>query len=276
MRGMQRGFDTGINPFGCCNNLSQLIVSANHPSLVIIDGVLFSKSDKRLICCLCSKNTIDYEIPYGITAIVGCAFEGCTSLTSVTVPVSVTSIGGGAFKDCTSLSTIYYIGTEAQWAAIRIDRGTIPRTTNIVFTQCGDNVYWTLRDDALIIYGYGPMYNYSEFAEHPWSRSIKKVVINDGVTSIGDFAFGWCTDLTTVTIPDSVTSIGRSAFYECTSLTSLIIPVSVTSIGNAVFNHCTNLSTIYYKGTEAEWEAIIKGANAIPSTVTIVYNYTAP
>ena len=64
------------------------------------------------------------------------------------------------------------------------------------------------------------------------------------VTSIGRWAFQYCSGLTSVTIPNSVTSIGRSAFSWCTGLTSVTIPNSVTSIGYSAFNGCTGLTSI--------------------------------
>ena len=69
-------------------------------------------------------------------------------------------------------------------------------------------------------------------------------VIPDGVTSICNFAFGWCKSLTSVTIPNSVTRIGDSAFYGCSSLTSVVIPDSVTSIGGSAFAACSSLTSV--------------------------------
>ena len=69
------------------------------------------------------------------------------------------------------------------------------------------------------------------------------------VTSIGNFAFSWCTGLTSVTIPDSVTSIGYGAFSECISLTSVTIPDSVTSIGDFAFTHCAGLTSVTIPGS---------------------------
>ena len=66
----------------------------------------------------------------------------------------------------------------------------------------------------------------------------------DGYTSIGNYAFSFCTDLTSVTIPNSVTSIGNSAFYYCSRLTSITIPNSVTSIGDYAFFKCTRLTSV--------------------------------
>ena len=78
----------------------------------------------------------------------------------------------------------------------------------------------------------------------PQQDKIKKVVIEDGVTDIGDCAFFCCTNLTSITIPNSVTCIGDDVFKGCGSLTSISIPNSVTSIGNFAFFYCTNLTSI--------------------------------
>ena len=69
------------------------------------------------------------------------------------------------------------------------------------------------------------------------------------VTSIGDFAFYYCTGLTSVDIPDSVTSIGNFAFYDCTGLSSVDIPDGVTSIGNSAFYFCTGLTSVTIPGS---------------------------
>ena len=74
--------------------------------------------------------------------------------------------------------------------------------------------------------------------------SVKKIVIEDGVTSIGDSAFSYCSSLTNITIPDSVTSIGDSAFSGCWDLTSITIPDSITTIGESAFSGCSGLTSI--------------------------------
>ena len=111
-----------------------------------------------------------------------------------------------------------------------------------------DNLTWKLdADGTLTISGTGAMKNYdSKKNRNPVynNSNVKTVVIEDGVTSIGNYAFTYCVSLTSITIPDSVTSIGYYAFFYCKSLTSITIPDSVTSIGNYAFFYCRNLTSI--------------------------------
>ena len=109
----------------------------------------------------------------------------------------------------------------------------------------GSNLTWTLDSDGVLtISGSGDMGNY--VSTSPWGRDVrvKSVIITDGVTSIGNWAFARCTSLSSVTIPNSVTSIGESAFYGCKSLTSVTIPDSVTSIGYNAFGSCESLTSV--------------------------------
>ena len=80
--------------------------------------------------------------------------------------------------------------------------------------------------------------------EYRWEYGETKVVIPDGVTTIGDGAFHDCWDLTSITIPDSGTSIGMWAFAYCSGLTEITIPDSVTTIGSRAFEDCTSLKNL--------------------------------
>ena len=136
--------------------------------------------------------------------------------------------------------------------------------------SCGENLTWVLTDEGeLTILGTGAMTDYESHSA-PWfsyKDDIKTVTINPGVTTIGKYAIGDCSNLTTVTIPEGVTSIGLQAFQYCYKLTSVTlsdglktidwgafaechelpsidIPEGVTTIGNYAFTHCYKLSSV--------------------------------
>ena len=94
---------------------------------------------------------------------------------------------------------------------------------------CGPNLKWHLNDNGVLtITGKGEMYDYSYT---PWTYDdLTRVIIGNGVTTIGKNAFGGLSSLTYVTIPNSVTTIRESAFHDCNSLTYVTIPNSVTTI----------------------------------------------
>jgi hypothetical protein len=106
---------------------------------------------------------------------------------------------------------------------------------------------WTLSDSTLTISGTGAMPDYFSDLTVPWyscRSSITGVIIEDGVTSIGEQAFQWCRSLTSATIGNSVTGIGNYVFSNCSALASVTIPNSVTSIGDGAFSGCESLAQV--------------------------------
>ena len=143
--------------------------------------------------------------------------------------------------------------------------------------ECGDNLTWVLTDDGtLTISGEGEMWDWSSATSVPWYYerfSISTIIINRGVTSIGDRALYNCTSLASITIPDGVTSIGDTAFYNCDSLASVTIPDSVTSIDDYAFSGCSSLAYVDFIGTENQWNAISIGDYIEPLlNATIAFN----
>ena len=138
-------------------------------------------------------------------------------------------------------------------------------------SYCGDNLTWTLNSSGtLTITGTGPMYDWAYNQAAPWAdkkASIKAVVINSGVTTIGDYAFHFCPNLEEVTIADTVTTIGvnafddcsalrsvtfgkgitaieQYAFFGCESLQNIALPTSLATIGDSAFAYCSNLQAV--------------------------------
>ncbi len=148
--------------------------------------------------------------------------------------------------------------------------------------MCGDNITWTFDDEGILaICGMGSMTSYLYSSDVPWydmCSSVIKVVIDIGITSIGDCAFSDCTSLTSVTLPDSVTSIGDCAFSNCTSLTSVTLPDSVTSIGDNTFSGCTSLTSVTLPdGVTSIGDSTFSGCTSltsatIPDSVTSIGN----
>ena len=199
-------------------------------------------------------NLISVTIPNSITSIPKGAFEGCTNLAVVTISKSVTSIGEAAFNGCTGLNTVYYDGKDynGDWGKITIG-GSNECLTNAnryyIYDagKCGNNLtYMMLSDGRLIISGTGPMYNYGH-SYAPWytgASGISSIVFQGDVTSIGSYAFEYCTELKSVFIPESVTSIGEFAFDKCTAMTDVSVSNSVTSIGNHAFSNCSAIKSL--------------------------------
>lgn len=108
--------------------------------------------------------------------------------------------------------------------------------------KCGDNVYYDIYNGGYtLIYGEGPMYNYRRIDPKSPFAFANNVIIINGVTSIGEFAFADCKYLTSITIPNSVTTIGRCAFDCAINLSEITNPISVARIEDYTFYKCSSL-----------------------------------
>ena len=216
------------------------------------------------------------EIPNSVIGIGGSAFEGCSSLKEIVIPSRVMFIEWGAFKNCSALqditfeglapdfseevfagvtANVHYPENDPSWSEeVRQDYGGTLTWTSYTAEEivdsgtCGENLTWTLeRNGVLSISGTGYMTDYRWEAKAPWyvySKHIESVVIDNGVTNIGDYAFCECSKLSEINIPDKVTKIGHSAFEGCGKLTAIDIPNEVTDIGAYAFNGCSSLIRI--------------------------------
>ncbi|MBQ2778738.1 MAG: leucine-rich repeat domain-containing protein, partial [Bacteroidaceae bacterium] len=245
--------------------------------------------------CGCTGLT-SVEIPSSVTSIGNAVFYDCAGLISIEIFANLTSIGSYVFIGCTGLtSVVSYIAAEDLFA---INAGTfsgidndactlyVPagakstyaatngwkKFTNIVeFNgKCGDNAYWALNEEtgALTIFGEGAMYNYADNDANraPWysnKENIISVTIEEGVTSIGDYAFISCSGLTSIEIPGSVTSVENGAFGGCSGLVSIVVDEN-----NTVYDSRGNCNAII----ETESNTLIAGCKntVIPNGVTTI------
>lgn len=149
---------------------------------------------------------------------------------------------------------------------------------------CGDNLTWTYDDETktLTISGTGAMYDYWQNLGQPttpWHeegyKDLEHVIIEEGVTSIGKFAFLNCVALSSVQISKTVFKIDLCAFENC-GLTSVIIPEGVSIISEESFANCTNLSSVFIsEGVTTIDTYAFRGCSAItsitiPSSVNII------
>lgn len=115
--------------------------------------------------------------------------------------------------------------------------------------KCGNDVTWYLNEQTgvLTISGSGAMWDWDYGNKSPWKGniSIKKVIINSGISTIGSFAFYECKNIESVSIPYSIIAIHKNAFSCCRGLTAITIPNTVTSIGDYAFTYCVSLSSVF-------------------------------
>ena len=131
----------------------------------------------------------------------------------------------------------------------------------IVSGTCGENLTWTFDSETgtLTISGTGSMDNYTYSGDAPWFKgnepvyqSITTVVMEDGVASVGEFAFNGCKNLTRVELGRDVKTIGLAAFEMCGNLKQVSLPEGLEIIGSYAFDYCESLTTISIPNTVAE------------------------
>lgn len=120
----------------------------------------------------------------------------------------------------------------------------------IITGECGENgdnvtYTWDTETGVLEISGIGNMKDWGFYAPSFFDRGIKTLRINDGVTSVGAYAFTDCTSLTNIIFPGSVTNIGERAFFGCNLLNVVKLPQNLIRIGSCAFGACYDIVPIF-------------------------------
>ena len=247
----------GNRAFYLCTNLTSIEIPA---SVTTIGNHAFEGCE--------GLTSITFASGSLLTTIGVSAFISCTNLTSIVIPASVTSIGNSAFESCSNLASVTVFAPKTCTLGSAAFNGctnlqiyvpsdlvdTFKNTTGwsaysgkitAIGGNCGATATWSLNSSrVLTISGSGDMANYVyDYDSQPWNSykdNITSVVIESGVTSIGNWAFRDCTGLTSVTIPASVTSIGQSAFALCIGLASITVYSTSCTLGTQAFNNCAS------------------------------------
>ena len=169
-----------------------------------------------------------------------------------------------SFTDTSAAAgTTYYYQVRAINGSVKSDfcpAQSISLTVSEYGGECGSRATWSLTDDGVLtISGKDGIYEYGWYEEDdayhpaPWAEegmpAVKKLVVNSGITYIGDSAFEGLDQLTSVSLPDTLGYIGWSAFRECASLTSIVIPEGIDGLCANTFARCTSLRSVKLPST---------------------------
>lgn len=149
-----------------------------------------------------------------------------------------------------------------------------PNDLKFTFGEVADDITspdWSFKDGVLTLKFKGDIPNYAPYDPAPWSKysaQITEVVINNSVTSIGEYAFAGCSNLEFIKFPYGVQEIGDYAFAECPKIYTILLPSSLNRIGNSAFEDCVELEDVRFAGSKSQWEAINKGFYIFPYTFT--------
>lgn len=291
----------GDNPFSRCRSLESIYVSQNHPYLATINGVLFYKPKKRLVCYPCALNGSNYSIPKGIIEIGAQAFCDCSSLLDITIPNTVFYIGDEAFSGCV-FKTISLPDSVTEIGANPFSDCPLLMLINIssnhpflsftkkalinkqekrlisVLSYCASDSF--IVPDEVDVIGNRALANHFllkkiEISSNVktidkeafyYCQSLENIKIPGNVKSIADRAFFGCEKLETILLSEGVSSIGMETFGQCFSLKELFLPKSLLSIGKDAFHLCTSLTKIIIqKGTKKIGDSAFANCNSLVS-----------
>lgn len=282
-----------------CDKLATITITGKASLLglgyVAEDSVVYNKARTSLLIYPAGKSDVTvFRVPETVITIgIGCS--GNASLETVYIPDNVTTINDSAFSECATLTIYGYEGTKAE---------TFAATKGYTFISLGgtinETINWIYDEETttLTVSGTGAIPDYTSASQTPWAAhlgSITKVVVEDGITGIGEYAFARMSKLESALLGNTITEIRRFAFYNCQNLTNVALPRDLYILSSYVFMGCEALTTVTlpddhignYKitngvltdwdCTEIYWAGGITGDEYyVPSTVTTIYGSAFP
>jgi len=226
-------------------------------------------------------NLTNINFPDTLKTIGEMAFANCTSLTSIILPDNFENIETFAFSGCTSIRSIFI---SKKIKEISLDR--LPSYVEEI-TVDSDNEYFTSIDGVLYNKNISELIRYpinktnTEFivpktviniegSAFSFCKSLKNIVLQSGIETIGYGAFGHCANLEEINLPNTLVNMGDEVFVYCTNLEEIIIPNSVEYIGAFAFYFCHKLEV--YCETDSKPEGWYELWDLIVSPV--VWGYT--
>lgn len=186
----------------------------------------------------------EVNLPSGVKSIGECAFVSCVSIEKVTLNEGLESIGDCAFGGCTSLQ------------AFNMPNSVTSIGWGVLMFEVGGEGWFEVGD---------------------LTNCLTELVLSNSITEIPDYAFSKSNILKLV-ISEKVETIRYSAFYGCGMMQSAVIPVSVKKIESYAFYRCSALTSVFYEGSEEEWNEITigKNGNDISTAPKYFYSETKP
>ena len=188
------------------------------------------------------------------------------------IPITDTSILSGSDSEGSAIWQLSAVvgGTVAENGSIRIN---IDDTASLRFEvcirdadgRCGENAFWKLdENNVLTIFGTGDMQDYGEEDTAPWfssSKLIKEIVIEEGITSVGNWSFHSCRNAENISLPYSLRRIGERAFNGCAAIRVLKLPDTIEYIGDFAFYQCAFLTHVFYRGNREKYSSLMRTGN---------------
>lgn len=238
----------GTDAFHNCSHLGSITVDDKNSKYYDVDGVLYDRENKELLCYPRMHTGDSYVIPSGVESIGPYAFYNAVYLKNITIPSTVKTIKEGAFSHCSALTTAV------------LPEG-IQSISDFVFESCTSLESVDIPDSVTSI-GANAFFN---------CKNLKGLTLSENVKSLSSNTFAYCTSLTEVAIPASLTSVSSTAFYACSGLKALHVAeenTAYTDVSGVLYNKAKTVLIYYPCGrTTAD------GSYTVLNTTTTLSSY---